>query len=71
MEAKTRRITVTVEVPEGLGEGLLEKLGDRKTVELAIRALIADMLAAEAGLTEEEARWLEREVKKELRRLHS
>ncbi|MEB3774040.1 MAG: hypothetical protein GSR86_03830 [Desulfurococcales archaeon] len=59
----TRRITVEVEVPEWLvrEEGIAERLA-----RASVRLLLADLLAEEAGLSEEEALWMERRVKKRL-----
>ena len=59
-----KKIVVEVEIPEeveGLGVELEEKLA-----RAAVKILLADLLAAETGLTKEEALRLEAEVKKSL-----
>ena len=51
-------------------ERMLERLGEAKLKEklarAAVKILLADLLAAEAGLSREEALWLEKEVKKSI-----
>ena len=59
-----KRVVVEVEVPEEV-----ERLGvklEEKLARAAVKILLADLLAAEAGLSREEALWLEGEVKKSL-----
>ena len=51
-------------------ERMLERLGEAKLKEklarAAVKILLADLLAAETGLSREEALWLEKEVKKSI-----
>lgn len=65
--AGTRKITIEVEVPEEAAE-IMERMGREKLARTAVKVMIANLLAAEAGLTREEAAWLEAQVKKELAR---
>ncbi len=59
--AESRRILVEVELPSELEV-------DKKTLSKAIRLALIEILAARLGITEEEAKWLEEEVKKKLRK---
>ena len=59
--AEGRRILVEVELPSGLEV-------DERTLSKAIRLALIEILAAELGITEEEAEWLEEEVKRRLRK---
>ncbi len=68
--AGTKKITIEVEVPEG-AEKLLEGMDREKLARTAVKLLLANLLAAEAGITKEEAVWLEEQVKRELARRHS
>ncbi len=63
-EAVVKKIVVEVEIPEEV-EGLGAKL-EEKLARAAVKILLADLLAAETGLTKEEALWLEEAVKKSL-----
>jgi len=58
--AETRRVLVEVELPSELEV-------DEKTLSKAIRLALIEILAARVGITEEEAKWLEKEVRKRLR----
>ncbi len=64
----TKRITVEVEVPEWLVE---EKSIAERLARASVRLLLADLLAEEIGLSEEEALWMEKQVKKKLAERHS
>ena len=66
----TKKITIEVEIPEEVGE-IVEKMGSEKLARTAVKIMIANLLAAEAGITKEEAIWLEEQVKKELAKKHS
>ena len=44
---------------------------EEKLARAAVKILLADLLAAETGLTKEEALWLEKEVKKDLAKRRS
>ncbi|MEB3860937.1 MAG: hypothetical protein GSR84_01795 [Desulfurococcales archaeon] len=59
--AESRKVLVEVEVPSGLEV-------DERTLSKAIRLALIEILAARLGITEEEAEWLEEEVKKRLRK---
>ena len=59
-----KKIVVEVEIPEEVEE-LGVKL-EEKLARAAVKILLADLLAAETGLTKEEALWLEEAVKKSL-----
>ena len=63
-EAVVKKIVVEVEIPEEVEE-LGVKL-EEKLARAAVKILLADLLAAETGLTKEEALWLEEAVKKSL-----
>ena len=58
---------VVVEVPRRIVEEA-KRLGlePREAVELGLRLLLAERLAGEAGLSREDAAWLERKVKRAL-----
>ena len=64
----TKKITVEVEVPEWLVE---EKSTAERLARASVRLLLADLLAEEVGLSEEEALWMEKQVKKKLAERHS
>ena len=59
--AENRKVLVEVELPSGLEV-------DERTLSKAIRLALIEILAARLGITEEEAGWLEKEVKKSLRK---
>ena len=59
--AESRKVLVEVELPNGL-----EVNG--RTLSKAIRLALIEILAARLGITEEEAEWLEKEVKMRLRK---
>lgn len=59
--AESRKVLVEVELPSGLEV-------DERTLSKAIRLALIEILAARLGITEEEAEWLEEEVKKRLRK---
>lgn len=59
--SESRKILVEVDSPSGLEV-------DERTLSKAIRLAIIEILAARLGITEEEARWLEEEVKKKIRK---
>ena len=59
--AESRRVLVEVELPSGLEV-------DERTLSKAIRLALIEILATRLGITEEEAEWLEEEVKKRLRK---
>ena len=59
--AESRKVLVEVELPSGLEV-------DEKTLSKAIRLALIEILVAKLGITEEEAEWLEEEVKKRLRK---
>ena len=59
--AESRKVLVEVELPNGLEV-------DERTLSKAIRLALIEILAARLGITEEEAEWLEEEVKKRLRK---
>ncbi|MEB3851300.1 MAG: hypothetical protein LRS49_01795 [Desulfurococcales archaeon] len=59
--AESRRVSVEVELPSWLEV-------DEETLSKAIRLAPVEILAAKLGLAEEEAEWLEGEVKKRLRK---
>ena len=59
--AESRKVLVEVELPSELEV-------DEKTLSKAIRLALIEILAARLGITEEEAEWLEEEVKKRLRK---
>ena len=64
-KAGTKKIVVEVEIPEGL-EALVGRGWEPRLARAAVKAFIADLLAQRAGLTAEEAIWLEKKVKKSL-----
>jgi hypothetical protein len=66
----TKKVTIEVEIPEG-AENILKGVSKEKLAETAVKIMLANLLAAEAGLSKEEAIWLEEQVKKELARKHS
>ncbi len=59
--AESRKVLVEVELPSGLEI-------DERTLSKAVRLAIIEILVARLGIVEEEAEWLEKEVKKRLRR---
>jgi len=58
---ESRRILVEVELPSGLEV-------DERTLSKAIKLALIEILITRLGITEEEAEWLETEVKKKLRK---
>jgi len=66
----TKKITIEVEIPEEAGE-IMKRMGSKKLARAAVKIMIANLLAAETGITKEEAIWLEEQVKKELAKRHS
>ena len=58
---ESRKVLVEVELPSELEVA-------EKTLSKAIRLALIEILAAKLGITEEEAKWLEEEVKRRLRR---
>ncbi len=58
---ESRKVLVEVELPSELEV-------DEKTLSKAIRLALIEILAAKLGITEEEAKWLEEEVKRRLRK---
>ena len=59
--AESRKVLVEVELPSGLEI-------DERTLSKAVRLALIEILVARLGIVEEEAEWLEEEVKKRLRR---
>jgi len=58
---ESRKVLVEVELPSELEV-------DEKTLSKAIRLALIEILATKLGITEEEAKWLEEEVKRRLRK---
>ncbi len=59
--AESRKVLVEVELPSELEV-------DERTLSKAIRLALIEILATKLGITEEETKWLEEEVKKRLRK---
>ncbi|MEB3780407.1 MAG: hypothetical protein GSR85_09315 [Desulfurococcales archaeon] len=58
---ESRKVLVEVELPSELEV-------DERTLSKAIRLALIEILAVRLGITEEEAEWLEEDVKKRLRK---
>ncbi len=58
---ESRKVLVEVELPSELEV-------DERTLSKAIRLALIEILATKLGITEEETKWLEEEVKKRLRK---
>ncbi len=58
---ETRKVLIEVELPSDLEI-------DEETLSKAVRLALIEILVDKVGITEEEARWLEEEVRRRLRR---
>ncbi len=59
--AESRKVIVEIELPSGLEV-------DKRTLSTAVRLALIEILVTKLGITEEEAEWLEQEMRKRLRK---